>query len=264
MNIMKPMNRMIALVVLGEILTGAATFVCAQTVGTNQVVLPSDKAGALSDADDEVQQAARYSLAQGVVWLKQRAVTDPDGWIIGPNRVIKVIGTTNVTIRYNMLKVWHPVYSYSNEAPIVTFVQDTVGAPLRKVVHVPQRRIKQIGSNLVEQVSWDVNGSYSKVVPSPLYDPSGGVAWSACGIGDAALAAYALQQAGVPASDPVFDGVVRNIQNHIRTYGLPDQTWNLAWLTAVFAGIPDKTAADITQRLAARLLDGQILSLIHI
>jgi hypothetical protein len=208
---------------------------------------------AAKEFDEDVMQAARYSLAQGVAWMKQRAEADPDGWIVGPNRVRKVIGTTNVTYTYSKRMVWQPVYSYTN---VVTFVQETAGAPLKKVM-VP-RAVKIIGSNSVEQLVGDRNGTIEIVQAQPIYDRSGNIFWASRSIGDAALAAYALRKAGVPATDPVYEKVLVNLQSHIRDYGLPDQTWNLAWLTAVFAGVPGEKAANITQRLASRLLDGQI------
>ena len=207
----------------------------------------------LLDPIEGVRHAARICLAEGVSWLKQKAVTDPDGWIIGPERFAKVIGYTNVTCHYSKRMMWQPVYSYTN---VVTFVQDTVGAPLRKVVQA--RPVRQIGSNAVEQLVGDINGSIAQEQQVPIYDHTGNVRWSACGIGDAALAAYALRKAGVPDSDPVLQGVLINLRNHIITFGLPDQTWNLAWLTAVFASTPGEQAAALTQRTASRLLDGQI------
>jgi hypothetical protein len=232
------MKRLLVLFLTGLVSLGGRTY------GQNEVLV---------DSSDEIALAARYSLAQGVVWLKQRGAEDPEGWIIGPHRVRKVIGTTNITVRYTQKMVWQPVYSYTN---VVAFVQETAGAPLRKVVY--QKVVKQIGSNSVERMVPDRNGSISREEPYPLYDPSGNVSWPSRGIGDAALAAYALQKAGVPESDPVLDGVLRNLRNHIDAYGLPDQTWNLAWLTAVFSGVSGEKAKDVTQRLTSRLLDGQI------
>jgi len=49
-----------------------------------------------------------------------------------------------------------------------------------------------------------------------------------------------------------------NLRQTIAAYGLPDQTWNLAWLTVVFAETPGREAAQLTAQLASRLVDGQL------
>lgn len=232
------MKRFLVLVLAGSVLTSRC--------GYGQDETPPDPA-------EELRQAARLSLAQGVALLKQKAAADPDGWIMGPSRYVKVIGTTNVTVHLSRRTVWQPIYSYTS---VVTFVQETVGAPLRKVIQ--QRPVKQIGSNAVEQLVYDPNGSITREESRPIYDRSGNIRWTTRGIGDAALATYALRKAGVPDTDPVMQGMLINLRNHITSFGLPDQTWNLAWLTAVFAGTPGDQAAELTQRLASRLLDGQI------
>ena len=203
--------------------------------------------------NDEIRQAARLSLAQGVAWLKQRSETDPDGWIVGPVRVNAIIGTTNMMLRHSKKLIWKPEFATTN---VTILVQDTVGAPLRKVVQ--SRTGKQIGSNEVERLVLDSKGTILLEKPVPLFDKNRDTDWPARGIGDAALTAYALQKAGVPDSDPVLQKLLSNLKDHITTLGLPDQTWNQAWLTVVFAGAPGEEAKELTQRLASRLLDGQI------
>ncbi len=227
-------------------------FILAGSIFSGRRTYGQDQAA--PDPNEEVRAAARLAFVQGVNWLKQKAEADPDGWIIGPNRFIKVIGYTNITVRYSRRTVWDPVYSYTN---VVVFTQDTVGAPLRKTI---QRRIvKRIGSNEVERLVHDPQGPIAQEQPHPLYDRGGNISWATRNIGDAALALHALRRAGIPDSDPVMQGVLINLRNHISTFGLPDQTWNLAWLTAVFAGTPGDEAADLTRRLASRLMDGQMM-----
>jgi len=41
-----------------------------------------------------VRQGARIALAQGVAWLKAQSTNDAEGWIAGPSRTAKLIGTT--------------------------------------------------------------------------------------------------------------------------------------------------------------------------
>lgn len=200
-----------------------------------------------------VQQATRIALAQGVAKLKQRAADDPDGWIIGPGRFRKVIGYTNIVIHYRRTVVEHPVYEYSN---VVTFIPGSVGEPPRKVVQ--SRPVRQIGTKKVEDNVIDKDGPIAVERRYPQYDPGGNVQWYANSLGDEALAIHALRHAGVSDSDAVMQRALDNVRGHLEVVGVPDHTWDLAWLTALFAEVPGPEADVLTQRLASRLLDGQI------
>ena len=206
-----------------------------------------------SVAPEQIQQAARVALAQGVDWFKQRAEKDPEGWLSPPGRIRRLTGWTNVVVRYKMVKYPTPVFAYTN---VVTFVPGSAGQPPQKVVQ--QMATKQIGTVTNEYPVADPNGPLERENRYPIYEPGGSVYWRFPNIGDAALATYALRRAGVPNNDPVMQRMLQNLADYLHTYGPPDQTWNLAWLTAVLAGTPGKDAADWTQKLAARILDGQI------
>ncbi len=209
-------------------------------------------------APEDLQLAARVAMAQGVNWLKQKGAEDPDGWIVGPVQHRKVISWTNIVSRYSRktYTVESPVYEYSN---VVTFIPGSVGEAPRKVV--AKRPVRKIGVKTVEQEGLvpDPKGPIIKEYRRPFqYDNSGVITWSARTVGDAALTVYALRQAGVADTDPVMQRMLENLQGHVGTFGLPDQTWDLAWLTAVFAGTPGDQAEALTQQLVSRLLDGQI------
>lgn len=223
---------------------------CGRTYGQN-TTLPAV-------APEDIQLAARVAMAQGVNWLKQKGAEDPDGWIVGPVQHRKVISWTNIVSRYSRktYTVESPVYEYSN---VVTFIPGSVNEAPRKVV--AKRPVRKIGVKTVEQEGLvpDPKGPITKELRRPLlYDKSGIITWSARSLGDAALTVYALRQAGVADTDPVMQRMLENLQGHVGTFGLPDQTWDLAWLTAVFAGTPGAEAETLTQRLVSRLLDGQI------
>lgn len=235
----------------------------AGAVGIGLVVLWSSSALAqLTNlppvAPEDLQLAARVALGQGVNWLKQKGADDPDGWIVGPFRQRKITEWTNYVVRYSKKTVTseYPVYEYSN---VVTFIPGSVGEAPRKVVS--QRPVKQIGTRKVERVVEvsDPEGPLIKQHRRPVaYDKNGSIVWYARNLGDAALTAYALRRAGVPDTDPVLQRLLENLQNHLDTFGLPDQTWNLAWLAALYAGIPGAEADVLTKRIVSRLLDGQI------
>jgi hypothetical protein len=201
-----------------------------------------------------IREAARVAMAQGVAWFKERAAQNPEGWLVGPSRVQSVIGWTNVTVRYRKVTVPVPVWEHTN---VVVFVQDSsVGAPRRTVQSRPWRLTGK--TNYVERMTFDPNGSIVREEKRPLVDPKGNVCWRFSDLGDSALAVYALRRAGVPDTDPVIQRNLDNLRDAVALRGLPDQTWNLAWLAAVFAETPDDAAAELTGRLACRLLDGQL------
>ena len=216
------------------------------------VALGGEAMSPLSEPD-AVREAARVAMAQGVAWFKERAARDPEGWLVGPSRVRSVIGWTNVTVRYRKVTVPVPVWEHTN---VVVFVQDSsVGAPRRTVQSQPWRLTGK--TNYVEQMTFDPNGPIVREEKRPLLDPKGNVCWRFADLGDSALAVYALRRAGVPDTDPVIQCNLANLREAVAIRGLPDQTWNLAWLAAVFAETPGDAAAELTARLAGRLLDGQ-------
>ncbi len=203
---------------------------------------------------EAVRQAARIALAQGVAWLKAQSTNDAEGWIAGPSRTSKLIGTTDVTNHYRQVITQIPVFEYSN---YVTFVQTSPTEPPHKVVE--RRAVRQIGTKPLQTVVYDKDGPIGRIDARPIYQAGGNIFWRVSGLGDAALVVYALRQAGVPDEDPVVQRMLENLRGQLTEQGLPDETWNLAWLTVVFAATPGTEAADLTERLAGRLMDGQIV-----
>ena len=126
----------------------------------------------------------------------------------------------------------------------------------RKIV--TKQPIRQIGTRKEKHERWDPEGPLERIYKKPIYEHVGDTRWPFSGIGDAAMATCALRSAGVPDSDPVIQRMMDNLIGYLTVYGTPDQTWNLAWLTAALAPAEGKAANEWTQKLAGRLLDGQI------
>jgi hypothetical protein len=205
---------------------------------------------------EDIQQAARVALAQGVAFLKQRAEKDEQGWIIPPgqNFTRRVIGSKQVALRYREVEVDVPVYEYKQ---VVTFVQGSPGDPPRKVV--TQQPVRKTGTRKETRLVVDPKGSIEKTTKHPVYEKGDNtVFWYPSTIGDNALAVCALRRAGVPDDDPVMSRMLSNLKEYLGTYRAPDQTWNLAWLVAALAPVQDKDAIAWTEALVGRLLDGQI------
>lgn len=203
---------------------------------------------------DTVHEAASLALAQGVAWFRERAAQDPDGWLVGPARIQRAIGQTNVIVRCRKVSTPVPVVEFTN---VVVFVQESAAeAPRRTIQRRPWRLTGK--TNYIEKLEYDPNGPIVQNVVKALYEPRGNIFWRFSDLGDSALAVCALRRAGVPDTDPVIERNLANLRGALATYGLPDQTWNLAWLTMVFAETPGRECAEITAKLASRLVDGQL------
>ena len=202
---------------------------------------------------EEVHTAAKLALAQGIQWLKQRSEKDPDGWIVPPGRIRRQVGTTNIVVHYSIKMMDVPVYEYKT---VISFERASPAEPPKKVTR--QQPVRQIGMEKKELKVWDPKGSIAELMTYPVYESGGNVYWHFSSVGDAAFATYALRCAGVPDTDPVIQRMLANLSGYLQQYGLPDQTWNLAWLTVVFAATPGKDYETRTRDLAARILDGQI------
>lgn len=223
---------------------------------------PAPSAPTTSAASSEIPQvseadldyATRMALAQGVMMLKKIAEADPQGWIIPPIQKVTLTGYKDVQLKYRLIERDIPIYEYTD---LVVFTPGTSPGdpPVRRIVQQPT---KQIGTRKETHIRYDPNGPLERTYKQPIYEHVGDTSWSYSLIGDSAMALTALRAAGVPENDPVVYHMVENLLLYLDTYGPPDQTWNLAWLAVAMAQTDDSIAEDWTEKLASRLLDGQI------
>jgi len=74
-----------------------------------------------------------------------------------------------------------------------------------------------------------------------------------------AMAMLALYEAGVPESDDRLRTLTDQLGDMVDEFGLPDTTWDLAWLSAAFACVQnDRYEESVFQPALNKLLDGQI------
>jgi hypothetical protein len=210
-------------------------------------------------AMDEValHWAARAAVARGVSFLKGRSANDDGGWVTPPFRHAKVVGTTNIVFRYSEKKV--PLYEYET----YTVYERRPGATsqsARTLQAVERKRIKGVldpqGRTILV---YDRNGPIERTESRPLYEKGGVEQWMYGRLGQNGMALYTLLRCGVPEDDEGAQRLRQNLVDFAGMYGLPDSTWDLAWMTAAFARLPDDDARKLTQAAASKLLDGQIL-----
>ncbi len=202
----------------------------------------------------DLDYATRVALAQGVMLLKQYAEKDPQGWIIPPIQKVRITGYKDVPRKYRLIEYDRPIYEYTD---VVVFIPGPSPGdpPIRQVRKQPT---KQIGTRKESHIRWDPEGPLEMIDKQPIYEHVGDTSWQGNLVGDSAMALSGLRAAGLPEGDPVVQRMVDNLFAYLDTYGMPDQTWNVAWLTMVMARTDGALAAEWTEKLASRLLDGQI------
>jgi hypothetical protein len=203
---------------------------------------------------NDLDYASRLALAHGVMLLKQHAEKDPMGWIIPPIQKVRITGYKDVPRKYRVIEVERPVYEYTD---VVVFIPGpSPGEPPIKTMR--KQPTKQIGTRTEKHIRWDPEGPLEMIDKQPIYEHVGDTSWHFSLIGDSAMALNAVRTAGLPEGDPVVQRMVENLFNYLETYGPPDQTWNLAWLTIAMAHTDGDQAEKWTEKLASRILDGQI------
>jgi hypothetical protein len=104
----------------------------------------------------------------------------------------------------------------------------------------------------------DPNGDIVVQEFKPQYGPGGPDQWHAFQFGHNAMAVFAMMRAGVDPGDEVVQHVVDRLFMIYDQYGIPDLTWDLAWSTAAFSMMREDRYREMAEKMAGKLLDGQI------
>lgn len=243
----------------------ARLLICALVLSLTRIAPPTTQAQSpapapaaqpelITASPADLEYATRVALAQGVMTLKKLAEKDPQGWIIPPVQRVRITGYKDVPMKYRMVDVDRPIYEYTD---LVVFIPGPSPGepPIKQVRQVPT---KQIGTRKESHIRWDPEGPLELIYKQPIYEYIGDTSWQFSLIGDSAMALEALRAAGLSEGDPVVQRMVDNVVAYLDTYGPPDQTWNVAWLAIVMARTDGALAAEWTEKLASRLLDGQV------
>jgi len=177
---------------------------------------------------------------------------------VPPLRQQTVVEWTEVESRYSIKELEVPVYEYETYE---TYERTGGGSALdvSTMQKVTRQRIKrQTGTKMEKHHVHDPKGTIVVKHRSPVYGPGGPNVWYLGNWGNNALVIYALRQAGVPANDKAIVNVAERLRSFLEEYGMPDHTWDLVWMTAAFATLPTEPYPEVTRRLAAKIIDGQI------
>jgi len=230
------------------------------------IELPSDYQNISREALDS---AIRASLKSAVQFFADRAEKDPgERWVVPPRRQRKIVDRKTVTIRYReeTKVIDAPIYKYEYETyeitvPVKQGSETGAAVTYRKE---QRRRVKsrtQTGTEkkkITHHVRDDA-GSIERKHVKPVYGPGGPDVWGHDVLGQNAMVLYALRVAGVGPQETPAVQLAENLSEFVKHYGMPDTTWDLAWLTAAFSTMPTNRYAATTEKLASKLMDGQIL-----
>ena len=196
--------------------------------------------------------------------LRARAEADPDFFFVPPERHRRVVGHKEVSVRYSRKTFEQPIYKYEYETyKVVVNRKGNSEQAAGKLETVTRRRLvskKKVGTKEVTRTVRDKEGDIVKTERRPIYGPGGADEHFPGFFGQNAMALYLCVKAGVPLDDDLMDATSHNVAYLAMGYGLPDRTWDLAWLTAAMVNMPkdDPVFREASERLVNKLLLGQI------
>ena len=217
-----------------------------------------------SEAEEKPEKAESrpghvYEMAviRAVEGMRVMAARNPDCWFVSPKSARNVVGweTRTEIRRYREQRQKVPIYAYETYEALVP------GERTGQLVKDTRRRITGIiGYRVVNQRILDPGGPIERphAMRLPIYEPGSAPVWGWGELGANALAVYALRVVGVPGSDDLIRPTADGLAAGVNAFDMPDATWDLAWMTAAFATLPGQSFQDLTERCAAKLMDGQV------
>ncbi len=224
---------------------------------TNEQVEVAIDTAAPTAVEENVESYIDLVSAQekGIAFLKGLAEEDgTDGLISPPYRSRTVIERKMVDVRYSLKMIDVPVYKVVEEFRNVNIGDSTDSVMVRKKVKVRKR----VGTKQEKRKVLDPEGDIPGQRVKYIYGPGGPDFWRVFEFGYNAMAIYAMIRSGVDPQDEVVYEVAEQLYNIYQEYGLPDLTWDLAWSVAAFSMIEEKKYQDMAEKMAGKLVDGQI------
>ncbi|MCC5847870.1 MAG: hypothetical protein JJU29_07225 [Verrucomicrobia bacterium] len=207
------------------------------------------EAGRLSPA---VERAASYLLEQ---------VADPDEiWILPPRRTRRRVGTEQVEVRYREVEVEVPMYEMIEREVLTRRRGDSssdVGGLQSRTIRV---RGEQIGTQTVTRLRRDPEGPIRRTENRVIWGDGGPDEWMSGLLGSNALAATALLRSEHPEAREAVSPMLEFFRETFERHGLPDQTWDLAWLIILFAEAEDPSLHEMTANMVGKLMLSQVRS----
>jgi len=243
---------------------------------------------------DTLNLATRAAIACGTHYLLSDIETNETGYLVEPiiYRFVtgyKDIATKQVEVRYrkNMVHykkvmVWIPVQEpiYESYETMAAVGEGASVDATRKIQKVTKQRLigyKTTGSNQVEREVRDPTGTIIKdegevrdtngpivhmeslVVgqSNAVYDTK--ITWPTGFLGMNGLALYAIVKCDAVGQTGLVTTAIRTLASDLNLRGIPDTTFDLAWLVAAFANVTDPQFFPLRDSMISKLVDGQIV-----
>ena len=203
----------------------------------------------------------RDAITEAVIFMQKRATNDSSAFILPPGRSRKVTGHKEVVRRYRKVEVPRrvPIHeTYETTEAVQRGSSTGATIEMRKVT---KRRIvgwKTEGTR--EVLRRDPDGPIERTERRPVWGSGGPDKLFPGFYAQNAMGIYLLVRAGVdPKSMPLAESI-DSLTDYIDGFGLPDRTWDLAWVTAVYVNLAAENdeLEDLSRRLVSKLLLAQI------
>lgn len=208
-----------------------------------------------TDAGDRDAVDVGTAREKAIAFFRSLAAAEgADGLIAPPARQRKVVGYTDVEVRFSEKLVDVPVFETVQEYQDVKVGESVDAVTIRKKVGVR----KVVGTEKKMGLVKDPNGTIVRTLKERVYGPGGPDVWHGFQFGHNAMAIYAMMRAGVDPGDEIVQSVAEALSRIYEEFGLPDLTWDLAWSTAAFSLLREERYQELARQMAGKLLDGQI------
>lgn len=203
--------------------------------------------------------AIRQAVANGATSIIARILADGNdtGLAYPPVVGLKLVGYEDVPARrvtYEEAVYEHEFKNVSQLVPEVSGGMPT-GRFVPGTVRVPVKSTK-VGTRSVERLVPDPKGT--ETMKWPKQERSGPDVYFSNVLGFNGMALHVLARSGLGEHDAA-KRLAAALGERIGEFGIPDLTFDVAWLAAGFAALgPDSPHADLARRLAGKLIDGQI------
>jgi hypothetical protein len=187
---------------------------------------------------EDLMGRSQSALAQAVLFLRAQARKEDNRLFYGPYRTRKYSGTKDVELKYREEVVDIPIYkityeTYETIANVKAGGSTTGETSLQKVKRTREIR-KQVDTKKETRLIRDNNGPITRVTKVAVYEPGGPDHLYSGFWGQNAQCILILAKLGVPLDEPDFAAGIQTLTNYVDGYGIPDRTYDVAWLTACF------------------------------
>jgi len=212
--------------------------------------------------------AARQALANGVATLVARITADGNdhGLAFPPTQTMKLVSSEEVKTpaRRVRVQVEQPIYEHEygeveRIVPVMESGQPTGRFTKEKVRVIVKSR--QVGTRVidVDNLTPDPAGSEVIVRHNHKYGPGGPAMWAVHLPGLNGMALYILAKAGLERHPATVKHAKALAAYAGDSLGLPDSTFDVAWMTAGFAALGSNSKHQpLVRRLVDKLIDGQV------